>query len=126
MNTEKRRKILSIVVPLLFLMAGLFYWARFMGQTPTNIVPSTELLTSDLSSLRFNFEGHELRFPLTVREFKETTKWEIKDKGDPTDSDTHTLEYAFDNYTVTFLFTPTPNKLLLVKFECLDSFLQDE
>lgn len=219
MNTEKRRKILSIVVPLLFLMAGLFYWARFMGQTPANIVPSTELLTSDLSSLRFNFEGHELRFPLTVREFKETTKWGIKDNGDqalnydevlephtyvtnsmtafyssnrhvffrvendtdeakhfldcklvqltfhnnnsefafwrrsctlilpkgirmastsstreeiiaaygePTDSDTRTLEYAFDNYTVTFLFTPTPNKLLLVKFECLDSFLQDE
>jgi hypothetical protein len=219
MNTEKRRKILSIVVPLLFLMAGLFYWARFMRQTPANIVPSTELLTSDLSSLRFNFEGHELRFPLTVREFKETTKWGIKDNGDqalnydevlephtyvtnsmtafyssnrhvffrvendtdeakhfldcklvqltfhnnnsefafwrrsctlilpkgirmastsstreeiiaaygePTDSDTRMLEYAFDNYTVTFLFTPTPNKLLLVKFECLDSFLQDE
>ena len=220
MTKEKRRKVLSIAVILLFLLAGLFYWARFMGQTPANIVPSTELLTADLSSLRFNFEGHEFRFPLTVREFKDATKWDIKDEGSknldydevlephtyvtnqmtafysserhvffrvendtdearhfldcklvqlsfhnnnsefafwrrsctlilpkgirmastsstreeviaayghPSESDSRMLEYSFDNYTVTFIYSPLPNsRLLLVKFECSDSFLQDE
>lgn len=73
-----KQKIFSVLLLFLTFAGAGFFTAKYTGKTPEGICPSEELLKSDLSSMKFSFEGNELEFPLTVREFKRATRWNIE------------------------------------------------
>lgn len=81
MGTElktTKQKVYSIVFTLLLFAATGLFIAKCTGQTPKGIKPSRKLLEADLFGMKFNFEGHELQFPFTIKEFRKATGWEVQ------------------------------------------------